>query len=138
MKKKFPGFNKRLESLINSLGISQKSLANRLGVTESSVSQWLDGEQNPSLPIIKLLNREFGVQEEWLKSGNGTDFAASSPDKTLLVEVKKMDVIIEKARRLLEDEERICGDMAKLIKELEIVKTQEIHRPQKKGEVMRV
>lgn len=45
--------------LIKKLGISQSSFAESLGVTSMAVSHWVNGNKNPSAPVMKLIKQIY-------------------------------------------------------------------------------
>lgn len=59
--------------------LTQKKFADSLGMKQNTVATYEMGRTNPSDPAIKSICREFGVNEEWLRSGEGEMFA---PDAT--------------------------------------------------------
>lgn len=66
--------NKRLKDLRKSLDITQQEFANRLGIKRNTVATYESGKSNPSDAAVLLICREFGVNEEWLRYGNGEMF----------------------------------------------------------------
>lgn len=57
----------------NSLGISQEELGNRIGVSRFSISNYESGKRNLTDRVISDICREFGVNEVWLRTGEGGD-----------------------------------------------------------------
>lgn len=51
--------------------LSMEEFSRRIGVTRSSISKIESGENNPSEQTIILICREFGINEEWLRTGKG-------------------------------------------------------------------
>lgn len=51
--------------------ISTAKFAESLGITASAVNQWENGDKGPSNTTIALICSRYGVNEEWLRTGNG-------------------------------------------------------------------
>lgn len=54
------------------------SFGQRIGISAASVSALELGKNNPSEQTIKLICREFGVNEIWLRTGVGEPYAPKS------------------------------------------------------------
>lgn len=59
----------RLKEIRTSHGLNQIEFSQRIGVTNAHISRMEKGITIPSEALIKLICKEFGVNEEWLKSG---------------------------------------------------------------------
>lgn len=73
----------RLLLLRKQLNLSQDDFGARIGVVRSSISSLEGGRRNPSDQTILSICREFHVNEQWLRSGEGEMF---SPDATDLID----------------------------------------------------
>ena len=63
--------NERIKEIRRSSGLSQTDFAERLGTTRGVITN-LEGEKtSPNEPFIKLICREFNVNEDWLRTGEG-------------------------------------------------------------------
>lgn len=58
--------------------LTQQKFADSLGMKQNTVATYEMGRTNPSDPAIKSICREFGVNEEWLRSGEGEMFAPAA------------------------------------------------------------
>lgn len=76
-------FNVRVSELIKSLGMRKTAFAERLNVSQAFVSQLCSGSSNPSDRTIADICREFHVNEEWLRTGEGEMFVQRSRDEEL-------------------------------------------------------
>ena len=65
--------NKRIEQIRKEAKLSQEDFGNRLRITRSSISRLESGINNPSDQTISLICKEFNVNEEWLRTGEGGD-----------------------------------------------------------------
>lgn len=63
----------RIKKLRKKCGLSQEVFGKRIGIGKTSVSKLENGENNPSEQTIILLCKEFGVNEVWLRTGEGGD-----------------------------------------------------------------
>lgn len=70
--------NERIKELRKSLGLSQEAFAERLGLKGSAVSHLESGRRNITNQNIVAICREFGVNEEWLRTGSGDMFEEMS------------------------------------------------------------
>lgn len=52
-------------------GLSQAELANRLRVTPAAIGNIESGKRNPSTMMILNICHEFGISEQWLRTGEG-------------------------------------------------------------------
>ena len=63
--------NDRIKDIRRSTGLSQTDFAERLGTTRGVITN-LEGEKTtPNEPFIKLICREFNIDEHWLRTGDG-------------------------------------------------------------------
>ena len=63
--------NDRIKDIRRSTGLSQTDFAERLGTTRGVITN-LEGEKTtPNEPFIKLICREFNIDEHWLRTGEG-------------------------------------------------------------------
>lgn len=75
--------NERINTLISTLGIRKTAVADRLNVSQAFVSQLCTGKTNPSDRTISDICREFNVNEEWLRTGDGEMFKPKSRNEEL-------------------------------------------------------
>ena len=66
--------NERIKALRKVLGLSQDIFAEKLGLTKNYISLIENGNRNLSEQSVKVLCREFNVNEEWLRNGTGEMF----------------------------------------------------------------
>lgn len=64
-------FGERVAFLIKEMGITKTAFANRLNVSQAFVSQICSDTKTPSDRTIADICREFNVNEEWLRTGQG-------------------------------------------------------------------
>ena len=63
--------SKRLVKIRETLKISQDELGTKIGISRFSVSNYESGKRNITERVIKDICREFDVNEEWLRTGEG-------------------------------------------------------------------
>ncbi len=65
--------NARIKKIRLESGLSQEAFGKRIKIRRSSVSKIETGENSPSDQTISLICKEFSVNEEWLRTGEGGD-----------------------------------------------------------------
>ena len=70
--------NERLKELRKTIGLTLSQFGERLGVSKSAASLWESGGRNLSDSTIKLICKEFYVNEEWLRTGEGDMFVSDT------------------------------------------------------------
>lgn len=111
--------NRRIEQLIDYLGIRKNAFAERLNISQAFVSQLCSGSSKPSDRTIADICREFNVNEAWLRTGEGEMFRPKSKN-TLLLELFN-DAMEEESgtkRKLLSVMARLTGDQWKLLADM--------------------
>ena len=86
--------SERFKELRKTLRLTQAELGNVLGISGSAVSKIEKGENILTEQNIKLLEREFGVNEKWLRTGEGEMFSSLHSDAdvaTFFADVLKDD-----------------------------------------------
>ncbi len=64
----------RIKSLRKSLDMTQQEFADKIGLKRNSVASYEIGKNYPMDTVIKSICREFNVNEEWLRTGEGEMF----------------------------------------------------------------
>lgn len=72
----------RIKELRKELEMSQVAFANELGVTNAHISKIEKGKTVPSEALIKLISKEYQVNENWLKNGVEPIFIYDLVEKT--------------------------------------------------------
>lgn len=63
--------NSRIKEVRTTFGKSQTDFAKALSISRSAICKIESGENTPSEQTIKLICREFNINEEWLTDGIG-------------------------------------------------------------------
>ena len=93
--------NTRIKFLRKNSGLTQEKFAERIGLKQNSIALIESGKRNISDQTILSICREFGVREEWLRTGEGEMYApAPTTGLDLLVQEKALRreerILIEK------------------------------------------
>lgn len=64
----------RIKEIRKHFDLTQQEFADRLNVTRSTIATYEIGKSVPSDSGVSLICREFGVSEEWLRTGSGEMF----------------------------------------------------------------
>lgn len=67
---------KRVKKVRIDAGIKQGELGSEIGIAESYVSKIEIGAANPGRAVLKSICARFGVNEEWLLTGEGPQYIA--------------------------------------------------------------
>ena len=63
--------NERIKEIRRSSGLFQTDFTERLGPTRGVITHLEGAHTGPTEPFIKLICREFNVNEDWLRTGEG-------------------------------------------------------------------
>ncbi len=91
--------NARINQLIKALGIKKVNFATQIGVDQSYVTQLTNGRRNPSDRLISSICREFNVNENWLRNGEGEMF--NTTPETLIDKLAKEYQLDELGRDIM-------------------------------------
>lgn len=93
--------NERIKQIRRELGLTQTEFAEHIGLKQNSIALIESGKRNISDQAVLSICREYGVNEEWLRTGTGEKMTPDASDE-LEALVKKYDlsnadqVLIEK------------------------------------------
>lgn len=73
----------RLKKLRKSLDLTQQAFADKIGMKQNTIAQYEMGRTIPSDAIIFSICREFNVNENWLRTGEGDMFMEMSRDEQI-------------------------------------------------------
>ena len=73
----------RIRDLRKAIGLTQQDFADRLGIKRNTVALYETGKSGISDGIIKSICREFGVSEEWLRTGEGEMFVPRTKNQVI-------------------------------------------------------
>ncbi len=72
----------RIAAIIKALNMKKVHFAERLKIDQSYVTQLTNGRRSPSERLISTICREFNVDENWLRTGEGEMFL-ETPDTAM-------------------------------------------------------
>ena len=75
--------DKRIKELRKALNLTQNELGSRIGMTPNTITNYETGRRVPSNQVVFSICREFNVNEDWLRTGNGDMFNPISEDEEL-------------------------------------------------------
>lgn len=80
--------NERVKELRKTLGLSGEKFGESLGTTRFAISQIETGRNNLTDQMIKLICLTYNVNEEWLRTGQGSMFNETKNE--FLAELKRL------------------------------------------------
>lgn len=66
--------NERIKELRKSLGLTQEKFSSRIGIKRNTLANYEIGRNDPIDGIVFSICREFNVNEQWLRTGEGEMF----------------------------------------------------------------
>lgn len=101
--------NERVKEIRKTLGLTMDKFGERVGVGKTAISNIESGNRNLTEQMTKSICREFGVREEWLRTGDGEPFGSQTRNQ----EIQAF------ANEVMSDEDesfrkRVVGALAKL------------------------
>lgn len=70
--------NDRIKELRQALNLTQQEFAARIGSVQNTITGYETGRRSPSNQVLSLICKEFNVNEDWLRTGQGEIFQAKS------------------------------------------------------------
>lgn len=74
----------RIEKVVEMSGLTKTAFAKRINVSQGLVSQMCSGMTKPSDRTILDICREFGVNEVWLRTGEGEPFKERTREEEIM------------------------------------------------------
>lgn len=74
----------RIKLLRKELGMNQADFAAPLGLKQSTIGNYESGSRGVSDATILAICREYGVSEQWLRTGEGDVFASNQVPSTIV------------------------------------------------------
>ena len=76
--------NERIKALRKHLGYTQQEFADRIGLKRNTIAQYEIGRNEPIDAVILSICREFNVNENWLRTGEGEMFEQMTEQQKIL------------------------------------------------------
>lgn len=74
----------RIKQIRKKAGLTQVEFGEKLGVKGNTVTGYETGLRNPTDAVILSICREFSVNEDWLRTGQGDMFKPQTKNEELL------------------------------------------------------
>ena len=75
--------NERLKKLRKTLELTQQEFANKIGIARGNIGAYEVGKNAPSDAVISLICKQFNVDENWLRTGEGEMFIKQTRDEQI-------------------------------------------------------
>ena len=75
--------NERIKAIRENFGLNQTDFGARIGVKQTTVAGYENGTRTPIDAVILTICREFHVNEDWLRTGQGDPYVQLSRDEEL-------------------------------------------------------
>lgn len=75
--------NERIKAMRKAVSLTQTEFANRLGLAQNTIAAYESGKRSPNDAIIRAICKEFNVNEQWLRNGEGSMFVEMSRDEVI-------------------------------------------------------
>ncbi len=93
--------NERVKIVRADAGLSMREFAEKLGVSHGAISLIESGQRNVTSQMVKAICNEFGVDEHWLRNGEGEMHAPKNEDDEIAEIVAEMFHDSDPTRRKL-------------------------------------
>lgn len=74
----------RIKALRKTLSLNQTDFGSKIGVKQSAVAAYESGSRTPLDSVIVSICREFGVNEHWLRTGQGEMLVQLSREEEIM------------------------------------------------------
>ena len=75
--------NERLKKLRKTIDLTQQEFANKIGIARGNIGAYEVGKNAPSDAVISLICKQFNVDENWLRTGEGEMFIKQTRDEQI-------------------------------------------------------
>lgn len=73
----------RIKKIRKELDLTQQEFADRIGVKRGGIANYEIGRNEPTDSVISLICREFNINEDWLRTGEGEMFIKQTRDEQI-------------------------------------------------------
>lgn len=87
--------NERIQKIRKQLGLSQREFAKKIDIGASTLAMFETGDRKPKVIHINRICSEFGINEVWLRTGEGGDenmFTKVNEDDRFSLNLGKLSV----------------------------------------------
>lgn len=109
----------RINFLIKDSALSKSAFATRVGISATAIENILSGRNNPQLRTVKDISNTFGVNYNWLLSGqgepyiNGKIFVPEKGAKTSITEDSQLIQTLREQIKFLQEDLNIWRETAR-------------------------
>lgn len=82
--------NERIRQLRKALGLTLEAFGEKIGLTRSAVSNIENGHRQPTKQVVAFICREYNVNMNWLRTGEGEMFMDLDSDDEISAYVGKV------------------------------------------------
>ena len=113
----------RIKTLRKDLGLTQEKFAERLNIKRNTLANYEIGRNEPIDAVVSLICREFNVNENWLRTGQGDMYDIPLDDTAIAASniLENEDVpFYDTIKRIIQIYEKLDSDAQDIInKEIE-------------------
>lgn len=113
----------RIKALRKDLGLTQEKFAERLNIKRNTLANYEIGRNEPIDAVVSLICREFNVNEDWLRTGQGDMYDIPLDDTAIAASniLENEDVpFYDTIKRIIQIYEKLDSDAQDVInKEIE-------------------
>lgn len=108
--------NRRIKDIRLAIGLTQTQFADRLGIRQSSLSA-IENEVTETVDErnIRIICKEFNVNEDWLRNGDGEMFKTEERLLTLIAD--KLDDLDELDKKIISEYLKLAPRQRKIMKD---------------------
>lgn len=115
----------RIRYLRKQLDLTQQEFAERIGVKRNTIATYETGRNEPIDAVVSLICREFNVDENWLRTGDGEMFVKKTEEEEIADLVydllnPKDDAFLEAVLDLMQTYKDLTPASKKIIQEFAI------------------
>lgn len=102
----------RLKEIRKALGFNQTAFAKHLGITQTAYSMIENGYRPLADKYVKVICSEFGVNENWMRTGEGNMFNSSPYEKEFMgifegLTPDSQEYLLKMAKELLSTQQKL-------------------------------
>lgn len=75
----------RIKQVRKDAGLTQSEFGNRIGAAQNTIATYESGRREPLDITLKSICREFNVNYDWLKNGNGQPYNQADDELSVLI-----------------------------------------------------
>lgn len=113
----------RIKKIRTENNLSMEKFGERIGITRSSVCKLESGENNPSERTVILICQEFGINKDWLLTGEGEPTIEACQEERYAVNVGKLqradhETIMRWVNAIAETNPEVLVEIEKFMKKI--------------------